>query len=229
MKWRVLPILLLVAPAVVTSQVLPSPGSGDPRLQTVVYKSDQIVTVAVAPGYQVLIELAPDEQIQNIALGDTSAWQATASKQGNRLYVKSTQPGVDTNMTVVTNTRFYGFDLTSASNAEPAPYKISFRYPDNREEATGPDSTPIVGRYHLHGDAGLRPGRIFDDGAKTYIEWPQAMSLPAVFLVDDARRESVANGAMRGNVYVIDDVSSHLMFRIDQRIVRADRYQLRRR
>lgn len=219
--------LLLVVSSLAGAQVRPTPGAGDPRLQTVNYKNDQIVTIEVQPGYQVLIELAPDEQIQNIALGDSGSWQATASRQGNRIYVKAVQAGADTNMTVMTNARFYGFDLTSSGGGAPAAYKVSFRYPD--EQSGGDDVPPVVGRYHLHGDKALLPERIFDDGRKTYIEWPAAASLPAIFAISDLGRESVANGAMRGTTYVIDDISSHYIFRIDQRSVRADRYLIQRK
>ena len=222
-----LALISITLSSLASAQVRPVPGTGDPRLQTVTYKSDQIVTVEVQPGYQVLIELAPDEQIRNIALGDSASWQASATRQGNRLYVKSLQAGNNTNMTVVTNARFYGFDLTSNGGGGPSPYKISFRYPD---ETAADDEIPvIVGRYHLHGDKALLPSRMFDDGLKTYIEWPPAQSLPAVFLIDGLGRESVANGAMRGTTYVVDDVSSHLLFRIDRRSVRADRYMLSRK
>jgi len=230
MNWRpLLAILFAVVATASDGQVRPSPGVGDPRLQTIDYKRDQIVTIETAPGYQLLIELAPDEQIQSIAVGDSAAWSATPTKQGNRVYIKAMQAGVNSNMTVVTNSRFYGFDLVSSGGSgDQSPYKISFRYPDEArasvEEASLPDPGQIVGRYHLAGDRSLLPTWVVDDGHKTYIEWPRGRSLPAVFTIDEHGRESVGNGGMRADTFVIDDVSSKLLFRIDQRVARADRY-----
>ncbi len=56
------------------------------------------------PGYQLAVEFGPDEQIENVAVGDSGAWQVTPNRRGDHLFVKPIQPGVSTNMTVVTNT-----------------------------------------------------------------------------------------------------------------------------
>ncbi len=96
-------------------------------MQMIDYRRDQVVQIEGAPGYQVLIALAPDERIENVALGDSSAWQAVASQSGNLLFVRPTQDGVSTNMTVITSARFYAFDLVPANGAPP--YEVRFRYP----------------------------------------------------------------------------------------------------
>lgn len=219
-------LLILSVPA--ASQIYPSPDASDSRLQTINYKRNQVVAVEAAIGYQVLIELAPDEQIQSIALGDSSAWQATATRQGNRLYLKALKTGANSNMTVVTTARLYAFDLIAAPGPSPATaYKISFRYPDtdraDTEQLSKPDPEAIVAWYKLAGDRSLLPTWVVDDGHKTYIGWPRAVSLPAVFLIDDHDRETVANGSMRDGTYVIDDVAKRVLFRLDGKMARADR------
>lgn len=216
--------LLLLGPAAAQAQVRPQPGPGDARMQTVDYQRDQVVQIEGSPGYQVLIALAPDERVQNVALGDSGAWQVATSQSGNMLFVRPTQDGVSTNMTVITSARFYAFDLVPANGAPP--YEVRFRYPAELE--SDPQAFAgmgeAVGRYKLGGTKALWPASIGDDGIRTYIDWPADTPLPAVFIIDDYGRERLANGNMRGALYVIDSVHEQLLFRIDRKTARAKRY-----
>lgn len=217
-----LPLMLVSGAA---SQVRPQPGIGDARMQTVDYRRDQVVEVEAAPGYQVMIALAPDEQIQNVAVGDSGAWQVVASQSGNMLFVRPTAGGISTNMTVITSARFYAFDLVPANGSPP--YEIRFRYPPDPGTETGAmasDAAAAVGMYRMGGTRALWPVRMHDDGMKTYIDWPSDVALPAVFVIDDYGRERLANGNMRGGLYVIDSVHEALLFRIDRKTARAKRY-----
>lgn len=217
-------ILLTLAGAGARAQVRPQPGYGDARMQTVDYRRDQVVQIEGAPGYQVLIALAPDEQVQNVAIGDSGAWQVVASQSGNMLFVRPTQDGVSTNMTVITSARFYAFDLVPAHGTPP--YEIRFRYPAEPGDASIAMSAAgeAVGLYRLSGTRPLWPVRMHDDGVKTYIDWPHDVALPAVFIIDDHGRERLANGNMRDGFYVIDSVHEQLLFRIDRKTARATRY-----
>jgi type IV secretion system protein VirB9 len=215
---------LLLGPSAV-GQVRPQPGQGDARMQTVDYRRDQVVEVEAAPGYQVMIALAPDEQIQNVAVGDSGAWQVVASQSGNMLFVRPTAGGISTNMTVITSARFYAFDLVPANGTPP--YEIRFRYPPEPGADAGAmasDAAAAVGMYRMGGSRALWPVRVHDDGIKTYIDWPADVALPAVFVIDDYGRERLANGNMRGGLYVIDSVHEMLLFRIDRKTARAKRY-----
>lgn len=212
------------------AQIRPEPGTGDPRLQSVEYRADQVVLIEAALGFQVTIELAPDEQVQSVAVGDSSAWQVTANRAGNHLFVKPLQADAGTNMTVVTDVRLYAFDLAAGAGPSGAAYTIRFRYPTVQvgalpEGHAGP--VEPAGRYKLTGARALRPARMIDDGIRTYIDWPADAPLPAVYMLDDTGRESLANGNMRSGVFVIDSVAKHLVFRIDKRVARADRRRVR--
>lgn len=221
--------LLIAAPAV--AQVRPQPGTGDPRLQTVDYAPDQVVTLQVAPGYQLTVELAPDEQIENVALGDSAAWQVTANRRGDRLFIKPLQQGVTTNMTVITNARVYAIDLLPLFGATPdMAYTVRFRYPqadDAEEENAAAGDATVQGRYRLTGAQRLRPSRIGDDGRQTFIEWPDDRPLPAVYGIGRDGQETLVNGMMRDGVYVIDSVLATLVFRIDRHVARATRVRER--
>lgn len=211
----------LVAAAPAAAQVQPQPGPGDPRIQTILYDPNQIVQLQGAPGYQLSIEFAADEQIENVAVGDSGAWQVTPNRRGDHLFVKPIQAGVSTNMTVVTNVRVYLFELVPA--ASEVAYTLRFRYPGAAAIADAAPSAPVDGRYRVSGARELRPSRIGDDGQHTYIQWPPDRALPAVYALNDAGQETLVNGAMRDDTFVIDSVQPRLVFRIDQHIARADR------
>jgi type IV secretion system protein VirB9 len=222
---RALAILLALSATAAAAQVRPQPGYGDARMQTVDYQRNQVVEIQGAPGYQVMIALAPDEQIQNVAVGDSGAWQVVTSQSGNMLFVRPSEGGISTNMTVITSARFYAFDLVPANGAPP--YEVRFRYP---AEPSGDASNALaamgepVGEYRLSGTKALRPAGMHDDGVKTYIDWSPETPLPAVFFIDDYGRERLANGNMRGGLYVIDSVHAELLFRIDKKKARAKRH-----
>ncbi len=231
MRPAILFMLALLVAAPLAAQVQPQPGTGDPRVQTVDYDADQVVAIQGAPGYQVTIELGSDEHIENVALGDSGAWQATPNRRGDHIFVKPLQAGVPTNMTVVTDVRVYLFDLVPVYGPDAGmAYTVRFRYPTPGGEATEEvaEAELVEGRYRLSGTRALRPSRISDDGLHTYIEWPRDRALPAVYAVDGSGRESLVNGMMRDDLFVIDAVVPRLVFRIDRQVARAVRVAQRR-
>jgi type IV secretion system protein VirB9 len=225
MRRLILLLLLALVAGPAAAQVRPKPiPDGDPHLQSIRYAAGQVVLLELAPGYQLSVELGSDEQIENVAVGDSSAWQVTANRRGDRLFIKALQSGSTTNMTVITNARLYAFELAPlSSGAANMAYVVRFEYPGEDAE-DGADAGPAVeGRYRLSGEKTLRPVRISDDGRHTYIEWAKDRPLPAVYSIDDNGRETLVNGMIRDDLYVIDSVSGELVFRIDKRIARAVR------
>jgi type IV secretion system protein VirB9 len=212
------------------AQVRPSAGTGDPRIQSILYSPDQVFQLQGAPGYALNVELSPDEQVENIALGDSSAWQVTASHRGDHIFIKALQ-AVPTNMTVITNIRLYNFDLVPGSPGEIA-YTVRFRYPAPADAAAdGADDAPSAfgeGRYRLSGDKALRPSAISDDGRHTYLTWPRDRGLPAVYALNEAGQETLVNGMMRDEIFVIDNVAEKLVFRVDGHLARAERVKPRK-
>lgn len=220
-------LLFAAAPPAAFAQVKPKPGAGDPRIQFVDFAPDQVVLIQGATGYQVTVELSADEQVENVAVGDSGAWQVTANHRGDHLFVKAIQGGVATNMTVVTSVRLYNFDLEplAAAGSDMA-YTIRFRYPN---AGTGPDDSPSAagnGRYRLGGDKSLRPSEISDDGKHTYIRWPRDRALPAVYAVSDTGQEMLVNGMMRDDIFIVDSVTQKLVFRIDKAVATATRVRV---
>jgi type IV secretion system protein VirB9 len=185
--------------------------------------SDQIVPLSVAPGYQLTIELAPDERVENVAVGDAGAWQVTPNKRGDHVFVKAVQTGVTSNMTIVTDARTYVFDLRPLYGPTPdMAFRLRFRYPS--EGADQPVAlVPSPGRYRFSGDKALRPASMADDGRQTRISWAAGQVLPAMFIIDRNNKERAIDGAMREGVFVIDDVANRLIFRLDKKSAQAVR------
>jgi type IV secretion system protein VirB9 len=215
---------LKLAAALMLLQVFPQSEAGDARLQSIEYQSNQVFIIEAVVGYQTTVMLAPDEEVQNIALGDSTNWQVSVNKGGNQLFVKQTGGALPTNMTVTTNVRIYSFQLMALSApSQNTPYLVRFRYPALVKNPDSGDLQNIVARYRLLGNKTLWPFRIADDGLKTYILWNADQDLPAVYALDKAGNELLVNGMMRSGTYVIDSIAERLIFRIDDRKAEAKR------
>ena len=175
-------LALCAASGAAAQGVRPAPGNGDPRIQTVDYDANQVIQISAAPGYQVTLQFGADETIENVAVGDSTAWQVSANRNGANLYVKPLQP-VSTNMTVVTNVRTYAFDLVPLPGPTPEmAYTVRFNYPAATAGQQSAEADLIIeGRYRLSGERSLRPSRISDDGLHTYIEFPREAAIPAIY------------------------------------------------
>lgn len=219
MRRALLALLLAVAPIMPVLAWQEMPGT---RVRLVDFVPDRVVRVESAPGYQLMIELAADERVENVAVGDSGAWQVTANKRGDRLFVKPVQMGITTNMIVITDVRVYSFELAPLSEPQPdTAYAIRFRYPAPASSASA--DAPPSGHYKIRGDASLRPSGMHDDGVHTYIEWPQDRALPAVYAIDGNGEETLINGMMRDGRMVIDSVQRRVVFRIDDKRATAER------
>jgi len=201
------------------------PASPESRIQSIEYHADQVIPIQVAAGYQLMVEFAADERIESVAVGDSGAWQVTPNHSGDRIFIKPLQSGLATNLTVITSARTYTFELSPGST--DAPYVLRFTYPGADETAEADPAGTVEGRYRLSGARALRPSRISDDGVHTYIEWPRESALPAVYAIDERGEESIVNGMMRDDLFVIDAVVPRLVFRIDRHVARAERVQQR--
>ncbi len=219
-----LALLALLVAGPLAAQVRPQVAAGgDPRVQSVEYRPAQVVSLDVAPGYQLMLEFAPDERIESVAVGDSAAWQVTPNRTGDRVFVKPLQ-SLPSNLTVITSARIYAFDLNPLYSASPEmAYVVRFTYPAAGDQIAADAPAAVAGRYRLSGARALRPSRISDDGTHTYIEWPRERTLPAVYALDERGQETLVNGMMRDDLFVIDAVVSRLVFRIDRDVARATR------
>lgn len=226
----VAPVFLLFAGSAM-GQVAPAPTASDPHRAIIAYEAGQVVQLRGALGYQVMIELAADEEIKSVAVGDSGAWQVNLNNERDRLFVRPVRPDARTNMTVVTSVRTYSFDLEAMAHPDPlTPYTIAFRYPspqplpDQPQYVDVSSATRRLTKYRISGDQQLRPDSVSDDGRRTYIVWPRSAPIPATYARGPSGREVLVNGTMgTDDVYVVDGVPRWLTFRIDHSVARAER------
>ncbi|MFN9716764.1 MAG: TrbG/VirB9 family P-type conjugative transfer protein [Sphingomonadales bacterium] len=106
----------------------------DARIQTRVYNDAAVVRIDGKVMVQTTIMFAPDELIENVAIGDSTAWQVQPNKAQTILFVKPLETSARTNMTVVTDKRTYLFDLV-ARPKNAALYVLQVRYPELEKAA----------------------------------------------------------------------------------------------
>jgi type IV secretion system protein VirB9 len=220
----VLALAVLMAAGPVAAEISPQPGRVDPHIQTAPYDADQVVLLRIALNYALTIEFSPDERIENVSVGNSGAWQVTANKSANRLFVKPMQMSVDTDMTVITDTRAYTFALRAAPALDGSmAYVLRFLYPKAPQEPVPATPATDTVVYRFDGARELRPVSMSDDGRSTTIAWPAKSPIPVVSIVGDDGRESLANGVVRDNRFVVDEVANRFTFRIEGRTAGATR------
>jgi type IV secretion system protein VirB9 len=199
----------------------------------VTFEDDQVVLLRGHYGYQIMLELSQDEQIENVAIGDSLAWQVTPNRRADALFLKPLEPDADTNMVVVTNRRRYAFELTAAPGfgAQDADifYRVRFEYPQTAAEAAALAAAlaPLVATnvaYVAAGSEATMPASVFDDGRNTYFQFPADASLPAIFARDASGVETLVNFTMRGPVVVVQQLAPGFVLRngAEETMVRND-------
>lgn len=206
------------------------PAHADTRLVEVRYDEAKVYRVEGKPKVQATIRFGEDEAIENVAVGDSNAWQITPNKRANLLFVKPMLARASTNMTVVTNKHTYLFDLVANPVAQPV-YVLSFKYPDEPKpkadagaqlaqsspaEADKPAQTDpalLNFAWTKSGEKKLLPENVFDDGEATFLAWPEGRPVPAILITDSAGTEGPVNFAVRGTTIVVEGVPSQIVLR----------------
>lgn len=202
----------------------------DSRLVEVPYDEARVVRVDGQVKVQATIRFDDSEAIENVAIGDSTAWQITPNKRANLLFVKPLEARASTNMTVVTNKRTYLFDLVASPTAKPL-YVLSFTYPDEPKEEPAQlagvtasadaiadplatvDPAELNFAWASSGDAALLPVRIFDDGEAVFLTWPRERPLPAILTTNSEGDEGPLNFSVRDDVIVLDGVPREIVLR----------------
>ncbi len=199
-----------------------------------------MASVVCAPLMVCDLALQPGEVVQALNIGDSVRWRITPAFSGmgeNRtthVIIKPVDAGLVTDMVLSTQKRIYSVKLVSTAR-EWMPL-VAFNYPDDVQSqwanyqqatgATGAASTLATGEnfsnldfnYRITGDDPVwKPVRVYNDGAKTYIEFSSAVAHQAspvlVALANDGNWFSAAtpqfiNYRSMGNRYIVDSVLS---------------------
>ncbi|MBY0565977.1 MAG: P-type conjugative transfer protein TrbG [Hyphomonadaceae bacterium] len=220
----------------------PDPDAFVDATQMYDYTPGALYEVYAAPGYLSTILLESGEAIVTVAAGDTTRWMVEETTSGDLadprtlLLIKPTRAGIRTNIVLATDRRTY---LIEAIAVQGSAYsaQTAWRYPNREAEhnsggISGVALDDLNFRYRIDVTRGRfpswRPVRVFDDGRRTYIEFPLDISTseaPPLFLRDGAQ-VALVNYRVSGNRYVIDrlfDVAELRLGAQQQTIVRISR------
>ena len=102
----------------------------------------------------------------------------------------------------------------------------------------GLDIDALKFRYRLEGDAPWKPLRVFDDGAKVYIQFPANLKqgdAPPLFVISNDGKAALINYRVKGATYIVDRLFAAAELRLGTepqqlvRIVRTDAVWTERR
>jgi P-type conjugative transfer protein TrbG len=196
----------------------PDPANFTDATQIYDYAPGAIYEVYGAPGFISTVLLEPGETILTVAAGDTTRWMVEQAVGGDvanaraMLLIKPTRANIRTNIVLVTDRRSYAIEAI-ATNGQIYSAQTAWRYPaavDN-ELAGGPAALDTLNfGYRIRTVRGFnprwRPVRVFDDGRKTYIEFPPEMATseaPPLFIIENGEA-GLVNYRVSGGRYVID-------------------------
>ncbi len=240
-----LPLALISAPVLAQERGTQAETSAekpkDARIQTRVYDDATVYTIRGKVKVQTTVKFAEDEAIENVAIGDSSAWQVQPNKAQSLLFVKPLAVRAKTNLTVVTSKRTYLFDLIAAPGNAPL-YVLQFRHPElekAKEEArlaaieaekqaekasalelaAANDPYAVADPASLNfewagaGTSDLLPARAYDDGEALFLTWPAGTAIPAILMLNDEGEEGPLNFTVRGDTVIVDQVPAQIILR----------------
>lgn len=203
-------------------------------MRTYPYEEGRIYALVAAPGRITDIVLEPGESLVGsgpIAAGDTARWVIgdTVSGEGvaRRVHVlaKPVLAGLATNLIINTDRRTYHLELRSTASAWLA--QVAWRYPAPPPAVMAvpppaPDPARLNFGYRIEGArVSWRPSRVFDDGARTYVEFAPGVvmtDLPPLFVVGGSGESlsELVNYRVVGQRIVVDRLLERAELRLGQ-------------
>lgn len=199
------------------------------------------------------IALQPSEKLVSVSAGDTVRWiigdtqSGTGESQQVHMLVKPFAPDLKTNLVITTDRRSYHLQLESTARTYMA--AVSWIYPQDqlttlrRQNVEAEAAQPIAAnlslenirfRYDISGDdPAWRPLRAFDDGRKTYIEFPRDIAqgeAPPLFIIGNGGDSQLVNYRVHGAYYIVDRLFFIAELRLGtdpQQVVRLTRHDNR--
>lgn len=224
-------------------------------IQVYPYTPGSLYQVYTAPTQITDIALEAGEGLTSVSAGDTSRWSlgdtvsgAGANEQVHIL-IKPLAPELSTNAVITTTKRTYYLELKSFRDTYMA--AVSWRYPfvnitrrrtpirnassELHKTAMStatiePDRENLRFSYKIKGDnPDWRPLRVFDDGKKVFIEFPESLAqseAPPLFVTGYKGKAQLVNYRVKGDYYVVDRLFDKAELRLgekDQMVVRIER------
>jgi type IV secretion system protein TrbG len=174
------------------------------------------------------VALQPSEKLVSVSTGDTVRWIVGDTTSGDgtaqqvHILVKPIAADLKTNLVITTERRTYHLELESTESTSMS--SLSWTYPADdliaikkkNDGVAGIDTVSIDGaqtfdnlnfRYRIVGDANFAPARVFDDGAKVYIQFPSSLpqgEAPPLFVQGSEGKPALVNYRVKGNTYIVD-------------------------
>jgi len=224
-------------------------------IQLYPYTPGSLYQVYTSPTQITDIALEKGEGLITVSAGDTERWTVGDTVSGSgvneqvHILVKPMAANLSTNAIITSTRRTYYLDLKSFTDTYMA--AVSWRYPHDAIKNIRKSSpkTPGVTKasyervdaklspeelrfdYVIKGDTPhWRPTRVFDDGSKVFIEFPEGLSVseaPPLFVTDGKGSISkLVNYRVRDGYYVVDRLFDAAELRLgekDQTVVRIER------
>lgn len=220
-----------------TARQRPDSGSFQEARHIYTYEPGALYELYTNPNYVSTILLEPGEILNNIAAGDTSRWMVsqaegeTDSEGRTIVLVKPQAANLRTNIVLITDRRTYLVEAVSRGDSVYSA-QVAWTYPQSTEQGHTPGIENLNFNYRIRATRGQRPEwlptRAFDDGRRTYVEFPNAVAssdMPPLFVITADGAELV-NYRVQGQRYVVDRIFETAELRLGtnaQTIVRIER------
>jgi type IV secretion system protein VirB9 len=249
--------LAVIADAKTGATTQPTPDGFLNAVQYYDYAPGIVYTAIASPGFVTTIALESGEKLVSTSAGDTTRWLVESVETGDSdrkqilLLVKPRKPLLQTNLVITTDRRVYSLDLTSVP--EPVYHTmIAWNYPfgdlvmmrnqiASQQEAKAAVVGDVMDLSRMNFNYLIltqkknvppwTPLRAFDDGQKTYIQFPPKLGVteaPPLFVLGANGDAQIVNYRIRGDYYVIDRLIDRAELRLGEqpqsivRIVRAE-------
>ena len=224
-------------------------------IQLYPYTPGSLYQVYTSPTQITDIALEKGEGLITVSAGDTERWTVGDTVSGSgvneqvHILVKPMAANLSTNAIITSTRRTYYLDLKSFTDTYMA--AVSWRYPHdairNIRKST-PETTRVTRASYERVDAKLspdelrfdyvikgdnphwRPTRVFDDGSKVFIEFPEGLAVseaPPLFVTDSKGSVSkLVNYRVRDGYYVVDRLFDAAELRLGEKkqtVVRIER------
>jgi type IV secretion system protein VirB9 len=228
---------------------IPRAGPLDPRIRQIVYKPMEVVGIVGWLNNTIQIEFGPGEEIAQVAIGNTVAWEPMA--EGNILFLKPREAHPMTNMSVVTTMkdgtkRSYQMELMTvqgeaAKKALKPFFLVKYEYPTEAEakrkaEVAAKVEVEKAGKadkvltadeangprnwaYTAQGEVSFEPLSVFDNGKITTLVFNQNMTIPAVYIVNRDGTESLVPKNLNRSSLMVHAVAEKLILRAGDEVL----------
>jgi len=193
------------------------------------YMPGALYQIYCAPLSVTDLQLQLGEKIISVAAGDTFRWEVSKTFSGSEdnqtehLLIKPIESNLTNSLVVTTSLRTYHLLLHSTQHTYMA--VVTWHYPSSRNLvkkyrnmktvhnylSSGLHLANLDFNYKLYLIRGSQqpcwsPITIFNDGQKTYIQFPKNMQEAPTLFLGDKNNVTAANYRVKGNYYIIDSV-----------------------